>query len=197
MMSQRLAEVREELRHARTRIPGWRIQAQGFEAVEGGLVKTYRRARKAMRQAYAEERSECFHEWRKRVKYHWHHARLLRNISPRLMKPHRKMADELGQILGQEHDLTVLKQQIAESLHGFGTREQRELADRLIARRQEQLRTGAKWLGQRLLAEKSRRLAIRWRTYWQTWQSESNQPEEDRSAWTGQSQSLAPEHSST
>ena len=44
----------------------------------------------------------------------------------------------------------------------------------LIAQRQGQLQTQAKWLGQRLLAEKPRRLAVRWRVYWQTWVSESN-----------------------
>jgi CHAD domain-containing protein len=171
-MSARLESVAEQLNQARQRVAVWNVHAEGFEAVAPGLIKNYRQSRKSMRRAYAESRSEDFHEWRKRVKYHWHHARLLRNISPRLLKPHRRMADELGQWLGQEHDLAVLNNRILQDPQGFGTAEQRELAMNLIAQRQEHLRMRAKWLGQRLFAEKSRRLAIRWGVYWQTWQSE-------------------------
>ncbi len=172
-MSGRLEQVAEQLSQARERVLSWKVDAKGFEAIAPGLIKNYRRARKSMRRAYAESKSEDFHEWRKRVKYHWHHARLLRNISPRLLKPHRRMADELGQLLGQEHDLAVLGERIGQDPERFGTVTQRELVAQLIGERQERLRARAKWLGQRLLAEKSRRLAIRWDVYWQTWQAES------------------------
>ena len=139
-------------------------------------MKTYRRARKAMRRSYVEPTSEHFHEWRKRAKYHWHHTRLLRNISPRLIKPHRQMADELAELLGQDHDLSVLTQKIVEAPEAFGPLPQQECFLAWIAQRQQQLQTQARWLGQRLLAEKPCRLADRWRVYWQTWQTEPHAP---------------------
>ena len=111
-LNRRLEPVRESLQQSLARVSTWTLRDGGFDAVEGGLMQNYRRARKAMRHAYEASASEFFHEWRKRVKYHWHHARLLRNISPRLMRPHRRMAAELGELLGQDHDLAVLKQRL-------------------------------------------------------------------------------------
>ncbi len=171
-LSRRLEPVRQSLQQSLLRVSNWTLRDGGFDAVEGGLMQNYRRARKAMRHAYEAGTSEYFHEWRKRVKYHWHHARLLRNIGPRLMKPHRRMAAELGELLGQDHDLAVLKQRLITAAE-LSAVDQRQLVIALIAQRQEQLQTQAKWLGQRLLAEKPRRLAARWRVYWQTWVSES------------------------
>lgn len=77
---------------------GWRLEECGFPAIEPGLVRTYRRARKALRTAYATPTPEHFHEWRKRVNYHWYHLRLLCELWPasmelRLMKRRMKRLD--------------------------------------------------------------------------------------------------------
>jgi hypothetical protein len=65
---------------ARARARGWRVSEDGFGAVVGGLAKTFKRARRAMAQARVEKTDKAFHEWRKRVKYHWYHTRLLERI---------------------------------------------------------------------------------------------------------------------
>lgn len=68
-----------------TRIASWSIPAQGFEAIAGGLLKSDERGRNRFADAYVEPGCEIFHEWRKRVKYHGYHARLLRAIRVKLI----------------------------------------------------------------------------------------------------------------
>ena len=102
----------KQLHEASDRLETWNVDVTGFAAVEPGLIKTYHRGKRAMRAAFADGHAEDFHEWRKRVKYHWYHSRLLRRMGHRMMKPHRQLAAELGTLLGDDHDLAVLSQTI-------------------------------------------------------------------------------------
>ncbi len=79
-LNRRLDDFRASMDEARRRVEGWSLQRDGFDAVAGGLSKTYGRGRKAMKRAYNSPTSENFHEWRKRTKYHWYHARLLESV---------------------------------------------------------------------------------------------------------------------
>lgn len=174
-LADRLVPVREQWERAAERLASWTICGQGFDALESGLMQVYRKARRALRAAANDRSSEHWHQWRKRVKYHWHHAHLLREISPRLLKPHRRMAAELGEILGQDHDLAGLQQQILAAPESVAAPAQRQLACDLIASRQRALQADALRLGQHLFAEKPQRLARRWRGYWEVWQSASSE----------------------
>ena len=44
---------------------------------------------------------EIFHDWRKRVKDHWYHSRLLQGFWPAGIRPHRKAVKELSELLGR------------------------------------------------------------------------------------------------
>lgn len=69
-----------ELRLARERVNDWPLKGTGLAVIAEGLRKTYARGRKDMRVAYEKPTDEAFHEWRKRVKYHWYHVRLLKEM---------------------------------------------------------------------------------------------------------------------
>jgi hypothetical protein len=86
-----------------------RSRTTEFSAVAGGLCKTYGRGRNALHAAYAEPSDESFHEFRKRAKYHWYHLRLLRRIWRDMLGVQREAADELSDLLGDDHDLAVLR----------------------------------------------------------------------------------------
>ncbi len=174
-LTKRLVPVIEQLEQAALRVEAWVVEAEGFDALEDGLIKTYGRARRAQQTAEASATSQNFHEWRKRVKYHWHHSRLLRNVSPRLMKPHRRMAAELGELLGRDHDLAVLHERLEAEQSQFGSVQQVNLALRVIRQRQSELQAAAKGLGRRLLAERPRCLAERWRVYWGAWDGDRDE----------------------
>ncbi|HJW93603.1 MAG TPA: CHAD domain-containing protein [Thermoanaerobaculia bacterium] len=72
------------------------------DAVEDGLARTIRAARKAMR--------GDLHQWRMRVKDQWYHVRLFQRVWPRLMNVHESALHELSSLLGLHHDLSVAKE---------------------------------------------------------------------------------------
>lgn len=147
----------------RDRSEGWRLDADGWEAIEPGLSATWSAARKAMRQARRDPGAEALHEWRKRAKDHWYQARLLRPLWPRLMGPHVEAADELGEILGEVNDLAVLRDRLeAAPLEEALRSEARDLADL----RRAALLGQAFPLGRHLFAGPAEAIFARWGAWW-------------------------------
>ena len=161
----RIAAAIAELQDARGRVLGWRLDNDGFAAVEGGLLRTYRRARKAMRAAFAEPSPERFHEWRKRVKYHWYHLRLLRDIWPAPMKALAAETKQLADLLGDDHDLAVLQDTL--QAEEPGDRDEIATLLSLAQKRQEQLKAAAQTQGWRLFNGKPKELRGRLHACWQ------------------------------
>jgi CHAD domain-containing protein len=105
--------VVQDIDSARTRIATWTFDCDGFEALEPGLRRIYRRGRKAMRRAQEERTNENFHEWRKRVKDLWHAEQILEPASPKKMKKLAKRTHGLADLLGDDHDLAELRNYVA------------------------------------------------------------------------------------
>jgi len=157
----------------RERVADWRLDDDGFDAIAAGLAKTYRRARKAMETALERPTAENFHQWRKRIKHHWHHARLLKPAWPEGIGAHRDAADRLADLLGDAHDLAVLGGILVAEPAAFGDETTVESFLALANRRRLELRERAQQLGRRLLAEKPKQLCRRFRTYWDVWRDDS------------------------
>ena len=167
-----LAQCREQLSQAGERAHTWRLDDDGFIAIAGGLKQTYRRARKAMRKAEKTPTPEHFHDWRKRCKYHWYHARLLQPIWPGPMKAHIACAHELGDVLGEHHDLTVFLDALAVQALKFDNDARIEVMAGLVRSRQVVLATRAFALGARLLAEPPSALASSWGVRYTAWRGQ-------------------------
>ncbi len=148
---------------ARRRVAFWRIGTSGSEAALPGLKRTYRRARKAMGEAYDAPSPERFHEWRKRVKYHWYHCRLLRDLWRPVMKARIGELDDLATLLGDYHDLDVLRARV----EGLADRDATGPLDEMIGQRQQAIRQEAHPTGKRVFAEKPKHLIRRLQCYWQ------------------------------
>jgi len=174
-LENRLSQFRHTMGDARDRVEHWTLEEKGFKAIADGLGKTYARARKAMRQAEAEPTPEHLHEWRKRVKYHWYHARLLHDLWPDVMEAHIAASDELSELLGDYHDLAVLHDTLVAEPGAFGDPAELSAFAGLIASRQSDLERQAFALGSKLLAEKGSALVKRWRAYWLGTMSEAQQ----------------------
>jgi CHAD domain-containing protein len=119
-IDERLARVRSTMIQARKRARHWQLTDAGFDALAGGLTKNYKRAEKALAAAQQNPVPAAFHEWRKHIKYHGYHTRLLTPVWPSAMKMHRKDADRLGDLLGDHHDLEVSRQTLAKDPDAFG-----------------------------------------------------------------------------
>lgn len=167
-----LEQFQTQLRTATTRIADWPVDKLDFSAVAAGLSKSYRRGRHAMPVAYDEQTPESFHEWRKRVKYHWYHLRLLKRTWPSVLKKRRKAASKLADLLGDDHDLSILDDILRNEFADEVDTPMLQAARGLILGRCRDLRRHARSIGERLYADKPKSLARRLERYWNTWRDD-------------------------
>lgn len=165
---ERAAGLRATLEEVLRDIPDWQLQGKDAEILYGGIAKTFGRARKALKKAEKRPDFERMHAWRKRVKYHWYHARLLRRICPDLVKPHRDMADALATVLGDHHDLADFAQRLREP---DIPQEAATLIEPLLIDRRVALEARAFDIGRPLLHEPAKALAARWAGWWGLWRA--------------------------
>jgi CHAD domain-containing protein len=165
--------VRENLPDVRRRIAAWDLKHEGFAAIEPGLRQTYGRGRRARVKAYRSSSDEAFHDWRKRVKYHWYHVRLLQDVWAPVMKSYCRSLKDLADMLGDDHDLVVVKQILADPDLDLDDKAALGACAGLIEGRQGQLRATARRLGDRIYAEKPKCISARIGSYWRTWQGET------------------------
>lgn len=159
-----LEPVAEALRLAQARIETWTLRETGWDAIADGLRKTYRRARR-LRKAKGDEE---LHAWRKPIKYHWYHVRLLHGIWPEGMEAREAAADAMGNCLGLRQDLAVLDRRVQDSDLPKATR---RVLRGLIGQRKVELEAEVRELAPRLIADKPKPLVDRWGELWQAWRS--------------------------
>jgi len=158
------------LKEARNRVGDWPLEHDSFEAVAGGLGRTYRRGRRALKAAGAEPSVEALHEWRKRVKELWYDHTLLCALWPPVMAAAGDEAHELSELLGDDHDLAVLASWVSEN--GEAGPELFEAVDR----RRDELQQEAFALGARVYAEKPRAFVRRLGRLWDASEAEVRAP---------------------
>lgn len=175
-LTDRIAAFRDALRETRARAEGWRLKARGWEALGPGLARTYGRGRDAMAFAHKTGRGEDFHEFRKRVKYHGYHARLLAPVWPPLMEPYAALLDDLGEVLGESHDLVAFAPHVAVS--ELKTEARAALED-LVAEERRRLEARALVVGARVFAEQPKAMARRMGAWWAAWAADPGALDQD------------------
>jgi CHAD domain-containing protein len=158
------AEVLRDLVGLRERARCWELaERPGLTIVEGDLQRIYRQGRRRMRcVARGKGGVHAAHEWRKRVKDLRYAAEILG------LRPLARRAEELGELLGEEHDLAVLAGLLpppgrAPFKGKRGKRARRALLER-IARRRRRLRKRALRKGERLYRRRPKKLLRRVRS---------------------------------
>jgi CHAD domain-containing protein len=160
------AAAAAELQETRRQVADWPLERDGWRALEAGLRRMYGRGRRAMRAAEAEPSTGALHDWRKRVKDLWYLLTLLCESWSAVLGPEADQAHELSRLLGDDHDLALLRDFATE--HGV-TSARLEAA---IDNRRTELQGRAFALGHRLYAEKPRTFSERLRSYWEAWRAE-------------------------
>lgn len=168
----RTDRFRRDMRAALERSRRWKLARDGFDGLSGGLEATLHRAREALQTAQANPDASAMHAWRKRVKDHGYHARLLEPVFPDVLGGHRKTTQRLGDLLGEHHDLAVFVEKLSGDAEGLGPAGTRDVAIALSRRRQALIEAEAFPLGARLFAEKPKALARRWGRWWRIWRDE-------------------------
>lgn len=168
------AGVREELE----RVEQWTDVRNKWTAIGGGLRRVYKSARRAFAEAdTANPDTMALHEWRKQTKYLRYQLEILQPVWCEMVGDWADQADWLGEFLGDDHDLAVLRQFIANDPKRFGENGSLEVLLALIERRRAELQRDANRLGERLYQDQPGEVARRLKGWWKSWQQESRQPQ--------------------
>jgi len=161
-----LQEAKRTLRAHRADLKAWRLSADGFRAIAPGLKESVRRARNAMVVAWLHPTASHHHAWRRCVKDHWFHVRLLEGRCGNHLMPIQRRLEALDGVLGEYHNLVLLREVLAGD-SGLSPREVTQCL-RVVTRYQRALRQHAQLLGMRIYSEKPRRFVRRVRRLWRS-----------------------------
>ncbi|WP_207394598.1 CHAD domain-containing protein [Bremerella alba] len=179
-LQHRLTKFRARMEEGRERIPYWQLDNLEPQDLVDGLTKTYGRACEAAITVYKKPSSERFHDWRKRVKYHWYHMRIVRPVWEREATTRGKDSDVLAGLLGDDHDLAIFRETLQKEPDEFSGQETVDILCKLSKLQQQELRAQAKPLGLRLFAESPKKFSKRFGAYFKAWQTDRcDQPEEE------------------
>ncbi|MER8632038.1 CHAD domain-containing protein [Mesorhizobium opportunistum] len=113
---------------------------QAADVLAEGARVTLRRARKALDKAGARGEADDFHDLRKAAKTHGMHLSLLGRLWPTPIKARRKAVDELGERLGELHDVFVMRALLEADDQPLGPHEDTKLLGKLLKRSEKSLR---------------------------------------------------------
>ena len=158
-----LGKATELIEAGRARAVSWPLEQESWKLVGPGIERAYRRGRKRMRRTAAEPSPANVHEWRKRVKDLWYQLRILEVATPKKLRDRVEVADRLADVLGDHHDLAVLRDDLL--VRELPTVSRAPLVA-AIAQRQRELEEEAFDLGDRLYVEKPKRFHKMMRRAW-------------------------------
>jgi CHAD domain-containing protein len=90
------------------RIDQWPPGKKGFRALASGLKRSFRRSRSAMRTTWRSPTVAHYHGWRRLVKNHWFHVRLLESRCGNQLGGDERRLEALDGVLGEYHNLNLL-----------------------------------------------------------------------------------------
>jgi CHAD domain len=154
----------DTLRAERDRVDEWAISGDGFQAIASGLEESYRRARKGMILAWSKPKGHHYHSWRRYVKDHWFHVRLVEESCGNQLLRYQRRLEALDGVLGEYHNVIILRKVLATD--GYTGPKDTARCLRVVTRYQRLLRHHAETLGVRLYGDKPSRYLRRVKRLW-------------------------------
>jgi CHAD domain-containing protein len=160
------AAVLDALRAALVRVEAWPLADAQWDDVIAGSVRAYARGQAAFATARDDPTPERLHDWRKRTKDLWYHHRLLSATWPGLLSAYAEEAHRLSELLGDDHDLVVLRERLGRDDLDFARAAATDEALLgLVDERRAELQAESFRLGRRLYAEPAKAFARRLAAY--------------------------------
>ena len=157
-----------ELRQARRAIRHLPLETDGFKSIEAGLKRTFRDGRKALALARKSRRIEDYHEWRKRVKDHWYHVRLLNKVWGDVMSGYEQSLKQLEDALGEDINLSLLEKKF-QDLSPQGQHVPVSSLQKAVISARRDLRERALEIGAKVYAEKPADFTRQMKRLWKAW----------------------------
>jgi CHAD domain-containing protein len=129
------------------------------DVLAAGVARTSARAAEALDKARDVGRADDFHDLRKNVKYHAMHMRLLCDAWPKPRGSRLRLADRLGDRLGEMHDIPVLRDIVEEE--SIGAPDDRRYVGKLLRRKERALAADCIEAATRLFAMPAEEIAAR------------------------------------
>jgi CHAD domain-containing protein len=165
------AQAVSELGAVRVRVDDWKLKQADWKAIQYGLWRTYLDGRRAAGRARSHRSTADWHAWRRRVKDLWYQQRLLAEVAGPAVAGQAKDAHVLADLLGDDHDLAVLR--LAISRGTVRAPVDLEAVVQLIDHRRQDLQSQALALGGRVYAEKPKAFVRRMRRSWNAGRSQT------------------------
>ncbi|RKE83683.1 CHAD domain-containing protein [Rhizobium sp. AG855] len=161
-LEDKVARVIDECRSAITALDELDLPSKAGPAARllaKGWRKALKRGHEALHTCKGEGHGEAFHDLRKAAQTYWMNLSLLRELWPSAFAAKRREAKHLVDLLGREHDLTVLTELFDSEPDLFGDGEGQAFLLAIIIRRQQDLRREALALAGSIFADRPRREA--------------------------------------
>lgn len=139
-----------------------------YAAVAPGLERVYRRSRRDLGRVMTERTDLALHEWRRSAKYLRYQLETLEPIWPDVIGGHAARLNELGEMLGTDHDMSVLAETVRREPGACPNPNARRLLLALVEQARADLQEDALDLGASLYAERSNAFTARIGGYWRT-----------------------------
>jgi CHAD domain-containing protein len=112
----------EDIASMRRELARWNLVEHDFQAVSPGLKRLYREGRYRYSRVKREHanNAEHIHDWRKRVKSLYYALDMLGGASTNGSQDATQRAKQLGDLLGEEHDLWMLCTYVEQHPDAFG-----------------------------------------------------------------------------
>ena len=143
---------------------------KNFSVLRKTSIKFYNRIKQSQKHAEATKHDDEYHEWRKDVKHLYHLVSFMIPICPNEYKPMKEELHKLIHLLGDDHDLTVLRREILRKKSGKLNNKQSILLKK-IAEKQKVLREKATKLGSKVVKEHASIFVNRMETNWKKYQA--------------------------
>lgn len=162
-----VGRARRYLRSVAGRLAQAPLHGRGWSPLGSGLRAVYRRGRRRLPKAGSATSSEALHAWRKHAKRYWHVLERFEVLNPQRLAPAVGGARRLSELLGEEHDLAMLDQQIRGKQSAPEPDDHEVL--QAVAERRAKLTPRAIKLGNRIYAEKPKAVERQMRDDWERW----------------------------
>ncbi len=154
-----LQGVTEELAKIKASLSKLNLGQASMRDLLGCAAQTYRKGRRAMKEAAASGGDEHLHEWRKLAQLHWRHVILLKEFWPQEAKSRIALTRRLCDLLGKHNDLAVMHGLVRTNRAVFNGTSDAVLLCRCIEEKQKHLLKKALSSGGRLYAQRPKALA--------------------------------------
>jgi hypothetical protein len=128
------------------------IKRANTSTLAAGFADTYADGRNALKAAYRAQTDDAFHTFRKALQHHWRHCQLLAPVWPEMMDVRIAAAREQSQLIGLDHDLSLITAHFSHEVSSKLEPEVRHRICSLAKAEQARIRATAKPLARRLYA---------------------------------------------